>query len=140
MTDDRKPEGWLLSQFAIRWSRWILGATAVLYVISLSLCIFLAFQSSADWTVLLGTFWLGALIGMLLGFYVQEAESWQLGALTGSISAVAGSGVIGLFQYLSHNTGATHEIWFYPIGLVGGFIIGTLWEHADPPKCSEVAR
>ena len=26
------------------------------------------------------------------------------------------------------------EYWFYPIGLVGGFIIGTLWGHADPPK------
>lgn len=73
-------------------------------------------------------------MGALLGFYVQEAEKWHLGALTGSVSAVVGSGVIALFQYLSHNTGAAREIWFYPIGLVGGFIVGTLWEHADPAQ------
>lgn len=139
MTDDPKPEGWLLRQFAVSWSRWILAATAVLYAISLVVCVVLAFCTSMDWTVILGAFWLGALIGTLLGFYVQEAETWQLGALSGSVSVVAGSGVIGFLQYLTHNAGAanvgaTRELWFYPIGLVGGFIIGTLWEHADPPQ------
>ena len=138
MADDSKPEGWLLRQFAVRWSRWILATTAILYVISLLVILFVgvfpAFQSATNWTVLLGAFWLGALIGTLLGFYVQEAEIWALGALTGSVSAVTSSGVIAFLQYINHDTGAIREVWFYPIGLVGGFIVGTLWEHADPPQ------
>jgi len=134
MTDECRSEGWLLRQFALRWGRRILAGTAILYAVSLIVCVVLAFQSSTDWMVLLGAFWLGALIGALLGFYVQEAETWQLGALAGSVSTVAGSGVIAFLQYLNHNTGVTREAWFYPIGLVGGFIVGTLWEYADPPQ------
>jgi thiol:disulfide interchange protein len=84
------------------------------------------------WIVVLGAFWLGALLGTLLGFYVQEAEEWDQRALAASIWVIAGSSVLLLLQFLVPSSGA-REIWFYPIGLVGGFIIGTIWEYADPP-------
>jgi hypothetical protein len=86
-----------------------------------------------------GAFWLGALIGMSLGFYVQEEPKWDRQALKASLQLIAGASIVGLFHFLSHNNSYSahgQEYWFYPMGLVGGFIIGTLWSHADPSKSS----
>jgi len=45
-------------------------------------------------------------------------------ALGVAIWVIAGSSVLLLLQLLGPKAGA-REIWFYPIGLFGGFIVGT---------------
>ena len=117
---------------AKKYGRPILYGVGAAYVLSLLAAGLVALLGGADWIVVLGAFWLGALLGTLLGFYVQEAEEWDQRALAASIWVIAGSSVLLLLQFLVPSAGA-REIWFYPIGLVGGFIIGTIWEYADPP-------
>jgi peptidoglycan/LPS O-acetylase OafA/YrhL len=131
--DETNTEGWLLKPFAKKHGRFILASVAGVYLISLAVCIYLACKSSMNWIVLIGAFWLGALVGMLLGFYVQEAKIWDHRALAASIGAIAGISIIYLLQVLSLDK-AVPEIWSYPMGLVGGFMIGTIWEHAEPSK------
>jgi hypothetical protein len=105
---------------------------AVAYFGSLLAAFLVAYRANIDWLIVLGAFWLGAFLGTLLGFYVQEAEEWGPRALAVSIWVVAGSSILVLLQFLSPATGV-REVWFYPIGIVGGFIVGTIWEYVDPP-------
>jgi hypothetical protein len=84
-----------------------------------------------DWMVATGAVCLGILIGILVGFYVQEEIKWDRRALVGAISAFAGGGVMALIHSLVSN-GAPREFWLYPVGLLGGFIVGTIWEYLDP--------
>lgn len=109
-----------------------LSAVAAIYFVSLSVAFVIAYQSKTDWLVILGALWLGVFLGTLVGFYVQEADEWGPRALTTSIWVVAGSSTLVLLQFLNPTTGL-REIWFYPLGIVGGFIVGTIWEYVDPP-------
>ncbi|MHC2432750.1 hypothetical protein [Bradyrhizobium sp. USDA 4451] len=72
---------------------------------------------------------LGFMIGMLVGFFVQEADEWTRSAMTASVAVLTGAGVVALLRY-----GATDPqgVWFYPIGLVIGFGFGTIWDVVDP--------
>jgi hypothetical protein len=113
-----------------------LRGVVAFYVISLLICVGAAHAPKSSPIVALGAFWFGGIIGMLVGFFVQEATSWDEKAMAASAAAILGtisSG--GGFALLRFADGASTEIWFYPMGLVGGFIIGTIWEWADPP-CS----
>lgn len=105
---------------------------AVAYFGSLLAALFVAYRANIDWLIIIGAFWLGAFLGTLLGFYVQEAEDWGPRALAVSIWVVAGSSILVLLQFLNPSAGV-REVWFYPIGIVGGFIVGTIWEYVDPP-------
>ena len=120
---------------AKKYGRPILYGVGAAYVVSLIVAFLVALFGSADWIIVLGAFWLGALLGTLLGFYVQEAEEWDLRALGTSIWVIAGSSVLLLLQFLAPK--GAHEVWFYPIGLIGGFIVGTIWEYAEPPSSGE---
>jgi len=111
-------------------------AIAVVYFVSLSVAFVVAYRSKADWLVILGALWLGIFLGTLVGFYVQEADEWGSRALTTSIWVVAGSSTLVLLQFLNPSAGL-REIWFYPLGIVGGFIVGTIWEYVDPPLPSK---
>jgi hypothetical protein len=73
---------------------------------------------------------LGVLIGMLTGFFVQETNEWDKHALSSAALVLVGGGVLG-FMHWASPTGA-HEIWFYPIGLLAGFGLGTVWDVVDP--------
>jgi len=137
MIEGSKPEGWLLNHFSKRWCRTIFGGTVVLYFLSIGWSLWVPRVNSMSPAAIVGAFWLGALIGTSLGFYVQEEPKWDREALKAFLQLIAGASIIGLFHFLSRNDSYSaygQEYWFYPIGLVGGFIIGTLWSHADPPK------
>lgn len=73
---------------------------------------------------------LGVLIGMLIGFFVQEAEKWDKRALSSAALALTGGGVLG-FMHWAAPPDAT-AVWFYPIGLLAGFGLGTIWDAVDP--------
>jgi hypothetical protein len=109
-----------------------LYTVALTYFGSLLVAFVVACRGKLDWLIVLGAFWLGAFLGTLLGFYVQETEEWGPRALAASIWVVAGSSTLVLLQFLNPGVG-TRELWFYPIGIVGGFIVGTIWEYVDPP-------
>lgn len=123
----RKPNP--VEAFANTFGKWILLSTLVLYTISVVICVAVAIKSANDLIVISGAFWLGITVGVLLGFYSQEAERWDQKALSASVGIIIGSGIVLLLRYLAPTV---HEIWFYPMGLVGGFIIGTVWEFIDP--------
>jgi O-antigen/teichoic acid export membrane protein len=133
MTEEYEQD-WLLKGFSRKWCRTIFVVTVALYILSIAGSICFAYLTSMSFVAIVGAFWLGALIGMSFGFYVQEELKWNRQALIASLQLIAGASIIGLFHLLSQHSSYGQEYWFYPIGLVGGFIIGTLWHHADPPK------
>jgi membrane associated rhomboid family serine protease len=111
-----------------------LPTVVAFWVGSLLVCVFVAW--GRDWLVSIGAFWLGFVIGLLIGFFAQEAQLFDEKALTRGIGTIAGGGIFagGIFVLLRFAApDAMHEIWFYPMGLVGGFIVGTIWVWADPP-------
>ena len=87
-----------------------------------------------SWVVISGVSSLGLLTGVLVAFFVQEAEEWNRRALGYSVAALASSGVLALLRlaeiYVAPKDD-TQVIWFYPIGLVVGFVIGTVWDWKD---------
>jgi F0F1-type ATP synthase assembly protein I len=76
-----------------------------------------------DWVVVAGALCLGILIGALVGWYVSEAQKTTPLVLVVSISALVGSSVLAMFSFLAGLRGPTHEYWFYPVGLLIGFVI-----------------
>jgi len=75
------------------------------------------------WVVISGVCSLGLLVGVLVAFFVQEAKTWGHKELSSAVGAFAATGVLALLRL----NGDPPEVWFYPIGLVVGFIIGTVW-------------
>lgn len=98
-----------------------LWTIAAIYFVSLVCAFVVAYRGSVDWLVVLGSLWLGAFLGTLVGFYVQEAEEWGPRALTTSIWVVAGSSTLVLLQFLNPTSGL-REVWFYPLGIAGGLL------------------
>jgi hypothetical protein len=42
-----------------------------------------------------------------------------------------GGGVLGFMRWAAPTSG--QEVWYYPIGLLAGFGVGTIWDTIDPP-------
>jgi pilus assembly protein TadC len=76
-----------------------------------------------DWVIVAGALSLGVLIGVLVGWYFSEAKSTTPFVLGFSISALVCSSVLAMFSFLAGLRGPTHEYWFYPVGLLIGFVI-----------------
>ncbi|MGY4289150.1 putative membrane protein [Bradyrhizobium sp. LM2.7] len=72
---------------------------------------------------------LGFIIGMLVGFFVQETDEWTRSAMAASVAVLTGAGVVALLRYGAPDP---QGVWFYPIGLVIGFGFGTIWDVVDP--------
>ncbi len=107
--------------------RWrTVGFGAVLILIGL--CGFIAALISKDLLPTVGGTFLGAIIGMLVGFYAQEEETWSRQAMTASVAVLTGAGAVALLRY---NAADPASVWFYPIGLVTGFGFGTIWADVD---------
>jgi hypothetical protein len=77
-----------------------------------------------SWVVATGTLCLGILIGILVAYFVEEAKEMSFRVLSSAVGILAGGGVIGIFHLIG-GTKPTEEYWFYPIGLLIGFAIGT---------------
>lgn len=82
-----------------------------------------------DWLVILGSLSIGLLIGSFVGYYLNEAKEMSDIALKTSVSVLAGGGVLALFGFLSPD-GASREVWFYPLGLLAGFITAPFSDRA----------
>jgi hypothetical protein len=76
-----------------------------------------------DWIITVGSLSLGILIGGIVGWYFSESKTITLTVLFGCISALVGSSVLAMFSFLAGKSGPTHEYWFYPVGLLIGFVI-----------------
>ncbi|MCK1494445.1 hypothetical protein IVB14_29565 [Bradyrhizobium sp. 180] len=82
-----------------------------------------------DTVAIVGAVLLGFMIGMLVGFFVQEAKEWTQSAMAASVAVLASAGVLALLRYGAPDP---HDVWFYPAGLVIGFGFGTFWDAIDP--------
>ena len=76
-----------------------------------------------DWIIAAGALSLGILIGAIVGWYFSESKIITLTVLAGCISALVGSSVLAMFSFLAGKSAPPHEYWFYPVGLLIGFVI-----------------
>jgi phosphotransferase system glucose/maltose/N-acetylglucosamine-specific IIC component len=75
-----------------------------------------------DWVVVVGVISLGVLVGLLVGWYVNEDKAFTTTALAASVSTLSGAGVLGVFHLIVPAT-PTREYWFYPVGMLVGVLI-----------------
>lgn len=68
----------------------------------------------------LGSLSLGIVVGWLIRFFIRRFKSFTPKALTSIVSIIAGGATVKLLE--ADNT----VLWFYPIGLLGGFLIYTM--------------
>jgi uncharacterized membrane-anchored protein YhcB (DUF1043 family) len=91
-----------------------------------------------DWLIAGGTFSLGLLIGMFIGYFVFEAEKMDHKVLYSAVGVMGGAAVIALFHLLGgFHAESRREYWLYPIGLLMGYVIGNIHERIDPPELYE---
>jgi hypothetical protein len=85
-----------------------------------------------------GTLCLGILIGILMAYFVFEIKVMDRRALYSSVGVIAGAGVIAMFHLLGGlHAESRPEYWLYPVGLLGGFVVGTVEEWILPAKVWE---
>ena len=85
-----------------------------------------------DWFIVAGTMSLGVVVGCLVAYFVEEAPKLNERVVYSAIGIFGGSAVVALF----HLIGASHymrEFWGYPIGLLFGFVAGSIYERFSPP-------
>lgn len=75
-----------------------------------------------DQLAVIGTLSLGILIGLVIGWFLDQEQPFTTSGLIAITSILSGAGVLGVFHLVSPN-GATREFWFYPIGLLIGVLI-----------------
>ena len=86
------------------------------------------------WFVGIGCTCLGLLIGGLVALYVASTKQFNLGALTGAVSTLAGAGIIAVFHTLGGGNAAVPEYWMYPVGLlIGACVVASLKGDFDKP-------
>jgi predicted membrane-bound spermidine synthase len=75
-----------------------------------------------DWVVASGVIAFGGLIGILVGWYVNEVKAYTESVVTTAMGLFVGSGAIAILQQVAP-TGSTREFWLYPVGLLIGVLI-----------------
>lgn len=75
-----------------------------------------------DCLVVSGVVSLGLLVGLLVGWFVNEDQPFTATGLVASITVLSGAGVLGVFHLIAP-TGPTREFWFYPIAVLAGVLI-----------------
>ena len=74
----------------------------------------------------LGVGSLGGVVGILIGLYAAYLRSDQPKNLTVLIGAIGAAAVFGVLTLFREQAGLGMEIYFYPIGLLAGFVVGFL--------------
>jgi hypothetical protein len=100
-----------------------------------------------DWLIVIGTLCIGLLIGSFVGYFLNEADEMSDAVLRTSVSILAGGGVVALFGLLAPG-GVSREVWFYPIGLLVGFVTAPfsdrafdrLYDRWGPPERASARR
>ena len=88
-----------------------------------------------DWVVAVGAICLGLLIGIFLAYFIFELEKMDHKALYAAVGVIGGASVIAIFHLLGGlHAESRREYWFYPVGLLGGYILGTIYELIMPPE------
>jgi hypothetical protein len=80
-----------------------------------------------------GSTCLGLVLGAIAGCFFGEAKKLTWNVLVGTVGILAGASVIAIFQMLSTYAPPGRAIWFYPIGLLPGFLFG-VYALAYPPE------
>jgi hypothetical protein len=75
-----------------------------------------------DALAIVGTLCLGILVGLLIGWYLDQEQPFTITALVTVTSILSGAGVLGVFRLITP-VGGLREFWFYPIGLLVGVLI-----------------
>jgi hypothetical protein len=75
-----------------------------------------------DFLVVSGVVSLGLLVGLLVGWFVNEDQPFTATGLVAAITVLSGAGVLGVFHLIAP-AGPTREFWFYPIAVLGGVLI-----------------
>jgi hypothetical protein len=64
---------------------------------------------------------------------LKRVPRFDFRALYSAVGIFGGGGVIAVFHIIGSASG-TREYWAYPIGLLFGFLIGSLYEYYSPPE------
>lgn len=92
-------------------------------------------MSEMDWLIAGGILCLGLLVGILLAYFVFEVDKMDHRALYSAVGVMGGVGVIAIFHLLGGlHSESRREYWLYPIGLLAGYVIGTVYEWIVPPE------
>lgn len=91
-----------------------------------------------DWLIATGAVCLGLLIGIFLAYFIFELKTMDHKALYAAVGVIGGASVVAIFHLLNgFNAESRREYWFYPIGLLIGYLIGTIYEWIVPPEVYE---
>jgi hypothetical protein len=91
-----------------------------------------------DWLIATGAICLGLLIGVFLAYFISELKTMDHKAIYAAVGVIGGASVIAIFHILGGlNTASRREYWFYPVGLLAGYILGTIYEWIVPPEVYE---
>ena len=91
-----------------------------------------------DWVVATGASCLGVLIGLFVAYFIFELKVMNHKALHAAVGVIGGAGVIAVFHLLGGLHDPRSEYWLYPIGLLIGYILGTIYEWIAPPEVYDV--
>jgi hypothetical protein len=74
-----------------------------------------------DWLIVGGVVSLGLLVGLLVGWFVNEDQPFTVNGLVACVTVLSGAGVAGIFHLVSPNA-STREYWLYPVTLLLGML------------------
>src|SRR5215210_3371381 len=77
-----------------------------------------------SYLIAFGILFIGLMTGIILAYYIERAETITTKLLGSSMSILMGTGLLTAFSQ-GH---LLDEHWFYPVGICGGFILGTSLE------------
>lgn len=69
---------------------------------------------------------IGLLVGVLVGFLVNEPQAFSVRVFLAAVSVVSGSAVLAILSLVAA-TGGAREYWLYPIFVTGGFFASPLF-------------
>src|SRR5215210_5949340 len=82
-----------------------------------------------SYLIAFGILFIGLMTGIILAYYIERSETMTTKLLGSSMSILMGAGLLMAFSQ-GH---LLDEHWFFPVGICGGFILGTSLELVGGP-------